>query len=69
MMFLIKELEWVVFNINWRDVKRKTAVNNVDSKCFREPGKTGPYKNKHVEQYKTRRTTRRTRPFVCFGFF
>jgi len=45
--------------INWRDGQRKNVVNNVDSLSLRAPWQNGPYKNKHIEQHKTRRSTRR----------
>ena len=32
-------------NINWRDVKTKNVVNNVDMSCLRAPWQNGPYKN------------------------
>ena len=55
-------------NINYRNVQRKNGVNNIDRSSLRahnKPWQNGPYKNKHIEQHNTRKTTM----FVCCGFW
>ena len=41
--------------------KEKNGVSNVDMSSLRTPWQNEPYKNKHIEQHKTRRQTRLTR--------
>jgi len=39
-------------NINWRNVQRKNAVNNVDVSSLMAPWQNSPYINQHKEQHK-----------------
>jgi len=47
----------LVANINWRDVQRKKCCKH----CRKAPWHNGPYKNKHLKQHDTRKTTLRNR--------
>ena len=38
---------------------KEKCINNVDRSSLRAPWQHGPYKNKHIEQHKTRKTTGR----------
>lgn len=45
-------------NTNRKDVQRKIVAYSVDRSNLRAPWQNGKYKNKHLDQYKTRINTR-----------
>ena len=40
---------------------KEKCINNVDRSSLRAPKQNGPYKNKHIDQHKTHKTTGRNR--------
>jgi len=48
--YYINDIVRLLNDINWRDVKRKNVVNDVDMSSLRAPWQNGPYENKHSEQ-------------------
>ena len=60
-------------SINWRNVQRKNAANNVDMLGLRGSWQNGAYKNQHTEQIKNTRNTKTQQTFrqncVCVCVF
>jgi len=54
----ISYIEYIFISIE-EMFKEKYAVNNVERSSLRAPWQNCPYKNKHIEQHNTRRTTGR----------